>query len=73
MNAIELEIEMKRHNENGSILADALGITATTFSNKKNSKPTEKGTSEFTQGEIMMIKERYHLSPERVAEIFFAS
>lgn len=67
MNSIELEVEMKRHGENGGVLASALGMTPQTFSAKKNGEKAE-----FTQGEIAAIQERYKLSSDRVMEIFFA-
>lgn len=67
MNKTELNVEMLRYGDTGHALATVLGITDSTLSNKKN------GTSEFTQGEIATIKERYNLSNDRVIEIFFAS
>lgn len=35
MNSIELEVEMKRHGDTGSVLAKYLNITQQTFSAKK--------------------------------------
>lgn len=67
MNSVELEVEMKRHGENGGILASVLNISPQTFSAKKNGEKAE-----FTQKEIATIQERYNLSAERVVEIFFA-
>lgn len=60
-----LEAEMKRHGDNGNVLAAALGITANTLSKKK------RGRAEFTQSEIMRMKERYSLSASSLDEIFF--
>lgn len=47
-------------------LATALGITKQSVCAKIN----ENGT-EFKQGEIALIRNRYNLSPEKVAAIFF--
>ena len=66
MNTNELKIEMLRYGDSGEKLAKVLEITPATFSNKLNNNRTE-----FTQSEIMKIKERYSLSAERVSEIFF--
>lgn len=66
MNTKELEVEMIRNNDTGITLAGALNISVVSFSKKKNAKETE-----FTQGEILIIKNRYNLSPERLDEIFF--
>lgn len=65
MNKIELRVEMVRRNETIEDLAKVLGIVRPTLSAKINGKG-------FTQKEIATIKEHYNLSPERVAEIFFA-
>ena len=51
-----LEAEMKRRGDNGNGLAEFLGITPNTLSKKK------RGRAEFTQSEIMKMKERYSLS-----------
>ena len=48
-------------------LAGYLGITEQSLSNKIN----ENGT-EFKQGEIARIKEKYNLTSEQVDSIFFA-
>lgn len=48
-------------------LADALGISEPSLSNKINENDTE-----FKQGEIATIKRRYSLTPQQVDEIFFA-
>lgn len=67
MNSIELEVEMKRHGDTGSVLAKYLNITQQTFSAKKNGDKAE-----FTQKEISMIKSRYELNDSRTVEIFFS-
>lgn len=48
-------------------LAEHLNISPQSVSDKIN----ERGT-EFKQGEIAMIKERYNLSADQVEAIFFA-
>ena len=67
MNATKLKCFMVLHGDTGKDLAECLGITEQSFGNKLN----EKGT-EFKQGEITKIKDRYNLTPEQVDEIFFA-
>ena len=48
-------------------LAKFLGLTEQTVTAKIN----EKNDSEFTQGEITMMKDRYHLTTDDVDAIFF--
>lgn len=66
MNRSLLKSIMALHNDTVRELAEFLGITPNSVSNKIN----ENGT-EFKQGEIAMIKERYNLSADQVDEIFF--
>jgi transcriptional regulator with XRE-family HTH domain len=66
MNKTELSVEMLRHGDNQEKLADALGISSVSLSKKINDK------GEFSRGEISTIASRYQLTPERLAEIFFA-
>lgn len=68
MNSKELKIEMFKHDETGEHLAEILGISRQTLSNKMS----EKQGTEFTQSEIAKISEHYNLSNERIVEIFFA-
>lgn len=68
MNKKRLEAEMKLHGDTAAELAKHIGISACSFSYKKN----EKHGLEFTKGEIAKIKERYNLSAEEVDRIFFA-
>lgn len=56
---------MVLHNDTNKTLAEFLGISENSVSNKIN----ENGT-EFKQSEISMIKKRYSLSDERTIEIF---
>ncbi|MBR6390036.1 MAG: hypothetical protein IKS16_01725 [Lachnospiraceae bacterium] len=67
MNKNELEAVIKRHGENGGILAKHLGIARSTFSAKIN----ETNGAEFTQGEIAKIKSRYNLNADEIDVIFF--
>jgi hypothetical protein len=56
------------HGDTGNTLAKALGISPQRFSAKIN----ERNGAEFTQGEIMAIKERYNLSADDIDDIFFS-
>lgn len=67
MNSKLLRSIMVLNGDTNATLADFLGITEQSVSNKIN----ENGT-EFKQGEIAMIKVRYNLEPEMVDRIFFA-
>lgn len=67
MNKLMLESIMKLHGDTGTSLASYLGIARSTFSAKIN----ETNGSEFTQGEISKIKEKYSLSAEDIESIFF--
>ena len=66
MNSKLLRSVMVLHGDTNADLAECLGITEQSVSNKIN----ESGT-EFKQGEIAKIKARYRLTPEQVDEIFF--
>lgn len=67
MNAKLLRSVMVLHGDTNASLADFLGITEQSVSNKIN----ENGT-EFKQGEIAKIKTRYNLDSDMVDRIFFA-
>ena len=67
MNIKELKVEMIRHNDTIGTLAEGIGKSRSTLSKKIN-----KGQGNFTQSEISAISDRYQLTSERVAEIFFA-
>ena len=58
---------MVLHGDTNKDLADYLGISEQSVSNKIN----ENGT-EFKQGEIARIKTKYNLSSEQIDNIFFA-
>lgn len=68
MNKRILESKMKLFGDTNGSLAKALGISAQTFSAKKN----ETNGKEFNQTEIGKIKERYSLTATEIDEIFFA-
>lgn len=67
MNASLLRSIMILHGDTNQDLADALGITPQSVSDKIN----ERGT-EFKQGEIAKIRARYSLSADQVEAIFFS-
>lgn len=67
MNGTLLKSIMVLNGDTNRDLADFLGITPNSVCNKIN----ERGT-EFKQGEIAMIKERYKLSSDQVDAIFFS-
>lgn len=67
MNKELLRSIMALHGDTNKDLAELLGITEQSVSCKIN----EKGT-EFKQGEIAKIIDKYNLSPEQVDSIFFA-
>ena len=67
MNAKLLRSVMILNGDTNITLADFLGISEQSVSNKIN----ENGT-EFKQGEIAKIKARYNLDSDMVDRIFFA-
>jgi DNA-binding XRE family transcriptional regulator len=67
MNKAKLKSIMALYGDTSKELAKALGITEQSVSSKMN----ENG-SEFKQGEITKIKNRYKLSPADVDVIFFS-
>lgn len=68
MNKNLLVSKMKLHGDTNAMLASAIGISPQRFSAKLN----EYQGAEFTQGEILKIRERYHLTDDEVVNIFFA-
>lgn len=66
MNDVLLKSIMVLHNDTIRDLAEYLGKSPQSVSDKIN----ERGT-EFKQGEIAMIKDRYGLSADQVEAIFF--
>ena len=68
MNKAALRSIMILNGDTNKDLAEYLGISEQSVSNKAN----ENGT-EFKQGEISLIKKRYNLSAEQLEDIFFAS
>lgn len=67
MNTNLLKSFMARHGETQESLASVLGISRVTFNRK-----IRNNGADFTQGEIMAIKEHYDLSADEVDRIFFA-
>lgn len=67
MNSQMLRSIMVLHGDTNKDLAELIGKTEQSVSNKMN----EKGT-EFTQGEIAKIKAKYNLTAEEVEAIFFS-
>lgn len=65
MNINLLKSKMALHGDTLQNLADVLGIAICTMSFRLN------GKAEFKQNEIAVIIERYNLSSEETAEIFF--
>ena len=63
----QLRSIMVLHGDTNRDLAEYLGISEQSVSNKIN----ENGT-EFKQGEIARIKTKYNLSSEQIDTIFFA-
>lgn len=62
----QLRSIMVLHGDTNKDLADYLGISEQSVSNKIN----ENGT-EFRQGEIARIKTKYNLTSEQIDNIFF--
>ena len=66
MNSAMLRSIMALHGDTNRDIANLLDITEASVSAKIN----ENGT-EFKQGEIAKIKDKYNLTPEQVDNIFF--
>ena len=64
MDKAKFKSVMALHGETQGRLAEALEITQETLSRKLNKQ------GEFSQSEIKAIKNRYHLTPDEVDEIF---
>ena len=67
MDTNKLKSKMAFYGDTGKELANYLQISRSTLSSKIN----ETNGSEFTQSEILKIKEKYHLSSNEIDEIFF--
>lgn len=66
MNKPKLKSIMALHGDTYKDIAELLGITEQSVSGKIN----ENGT-EFKQGEITKIKDKYNLTPAELDAIFF--
>ena len=64
MNSNLLKSEMVKVGHTNKDLADLLGLSEATIYNRLS------GKNPFTQNEIMLIKETYHLSAQDVDAIF---
>lgn len=69
MNKRKLVAVMYEHGDTQKSLADSLGISL----QRLNAKMNETKNAQFTQSEILNIKNKYDLSSDEVDEIFFAS
>ena len=58
---------IEKHDHTQAALAKALGLSPSRLSAKINEHNTE-----FTLGEILFIRDRYHLTNTQLVEIFFA-
>ena len=67
MNKIKLRAVLADNGDNYEKLACYLGISTSTLSDKIN----ERNNIGFTQPEMKLIKDRYHLTPEQIDYIFF--
>lgn len=65
MNTKLLNVEMILHNDTQKTLAEALGITRQSLNAKIH------GRRDFSQSEIIFIKNRYDLKAKAVDDIFF--
>ncbi len=68
MNKNLMKSIMVLHEDTNNALAEVLGISPSTLSQKIN----ESNGAEFNQGEIKMIIDRYQLTAEQISQIFFA-
>jgi hypothetical protein len=68
MNKKMFESKMKLFGDKQEILAQALGISLT----RLNAKINETNGAEFWQHEIAFFRDRWHLTPDEVDQIFFA-
>lgn len=60
--------KMKLFGDTQAILADELGCSVS----RLNAKINETDGAEFKQSEIKFFRDRWHLTPEEVDQIFFA-
>ena len=67
INAQLLKDIIEKHDHTQVTLAKAMGLSPSRLSAKINEHNTE-----FTLGEILFIRDRYHLTNTQLVEIFFA-
>lgn len=65
MNKNAFKAVMIYHGDDQKAVADAIGVSPQTVSDKLN------GITDFKQSEIQTLAERYKLTPAQVDEIFF--
>jgi hypothetical protein len=61
--------KMKLFGDTQSVLAELLGMSLS----RLNAKINETNGSQFRMYEIKFFRDRWHLTPEEVDQIFFAS
>lgn len=71
MDELRLKIKMRDFGDTRESLARAMGLTDHTLYMKMRAEKTSR-VQQFNQKEIQFIAERYNLTPEEIAEIFFA-
>lgn len=67
MNKLKFKAMMVLHDDTQGKLSNYLGITQQSLSKRIN------GHSDFTQGEIIKIKNRYNLTADQIDSIFFGN
>jgi hypothetical protein len=60
--------KMKLFGDTQAVLAELLGMSLS----RLNAKINETNGSQFRQSEIAFFRDRWHLTPEEVDQIFFA-
>lgn len=66
MNSLEMKVAMKKNKDTQEKLAEALGLQTSGLNARIN------GKIDFRAREICIIRDRYHLTPEETAKIFFS-
>lgn len=72
MNKLLLKSIMVLNGDTVSELAKDLDISTQSVYNKMNEYQAGEYKSEFTQGEIAFIANRYNMTAEQIKEVFFA-
>jgi hypothetical protein len=69
MNKRLFKVKMLLFGETNQTVADALHITP----QRNSAKVNGTNGAEYTQGEIMILKNRWNLTPDEVDQIFFTN